>query len=242
MGRSYNLKFGPVSMPNKSAKDNPIGITVNSFNPRSDTYQELMQSPRLRLSPKPLEKVNKKVNNNNIRVTPATKLGRKSIAESLEKIVEKNKKSIVDCLEKSGNKRKTQWNTSGSEPESKSPERSPKKSRKDLDVAVHEPIEVVSRINESEEEPVSMGDVDSSGVAALMKKLDDLSSQVQAARYDHSQQISNLETTINSRFESQDRRLSILERDMEDVRCKEKNNDELKDRITALESTSGAGV
>lgn len=71
----------------------------------------------------------------------------------------------------------------------------------------------------------------------ILQRIDGLSSQVAKAQADHSAEIKKLESSINIRFDHQDKRLDAVESEVTLLKEAQNNNENLAERITALESS-----
>lgn len=172
---------------------------------------------------------------NNRTITP-NRVGKPSNVIQLSKIAERNQPSIVDCLENARNKRKEFSSHSGSDSNSSSPGRSPKKFRGPVDPLDSPPDDTESSERNTVSPVATMDDIDSPVVQAIMKRFEELSIQVGKASDAHSQKLANLESTINDKFEDQERRLIHMEAELSELREVKEINEALKSRIEVLEA------
>lgn len=161
--------------------------------------------------------------NNKIRPVNSPKPGKPSNLELLSKFPEKAQKSIQDFFVSVENKKKRKGvdEQNIDADDSLVDQRSPKirKMSQNEEMLVDEQLKGVVLSQES---------------TIILQKIAALSAQVKEAKEDHSTQLTNLEQTINSRFEEHNSRLEAVEKQITEWR-EEKVESNLLERVDTLE-------
>lgn len=168
----------------------------------------------------------------------ASKVGKPANVQRLTQTREKDQISIVECMKKTKKRKISTQKQDGSVFDPQSPGRLPKKS-KQSEHHSDEFLPMKDSDSTSDDNPeldnTIMGELKTSAVKSILDRIDALSSQVQSVKDEHSAQLANLESTINTRLEGQDLRLSSLENQMSEA-LEQRKREDLLSRVVTLEN------